>query len=138
MSGDASWALQKALYETLVGDLALQSLLGTPARIFDDVPEETIFPYLTIGEVRSRDWRGVEGGIEHDLRFHAWSRYAGRQEIKKIMSGVYDVLHDGKLNLTGQRLVNLRYVFGDIWRRPDNETYQGVMRYRAMTQPLVA
>ena len=76
---NASWELQKALYAAVQADTHIQSLFGVPARIYDDVPEDVLFPYMTIGEVRCRDWEGVDGGLEHDLRLHAWSRYGGRQ-----------------------------------------------------------
>jgi hypothetical protein len=132
---DASWAVQRGVYAVLRDDVDLQNLLGTPARIYDDVPEEVLFPYLTLGEVRTKAWSGVPGGQEHDLRLHAWSRYGGRREIKEIMSAVYAALHDEDFPVDGVDLVNCRYVFADMWLRPDNETYHGVMRYRIVTSP---
>jgi len=133
---DAFFELQKVLYETLAADAGVKAEVGDPARIYDDPPREAIFPYLTLGETRANAWAGVEGGFEHDIRLHVFSRYAGRREVKRIIGAVYDALHDASLTLAGHALVNIRFVFGDAFRRSDGETYHGVARFRAVTQPL--
>ncbi|MGV6800759.1 MAG: DUF3168 domain-containing protein [bacterium] len=135
MSGDASWELQSAIYNLLQADPGIISLLGNPARIYDAVPENIVFPYLTIGEIRSKDWPGVEGGQHHQIRLNVWSRYGGRKELKEIYTAVYAVLHDATISLPNYNIINIRYVFGDMWQRPENNTFNGVVRYRAVTQP---
>ncbi|WP_411819702.1 DUF3168 domain-containing protein [Hyphococcus formosus] len=129
----ASWDLQKAIYQHLRNDDAIKAELGTPARIYDDPPPGAVFPYLTLGETRASDWKGVDGGVEHELKLYVFSRYAGRREVKRILSAVYDALHETALTLPDHELVNLRFVFGDVFRRQDGETYQGVARFRAVT-----
>lgn len=135
MSVEASWAMQQAVFASLTADPGLQILLGDPARIYDAVPAEAVFPYVTIGEIRVRPYPGLPDAAEHDLRLHAWSRYGGRKEVKEIMTAVYGVLQDGALPVSGRRLVSLRYVFADIFQRSDFETFHAVMRYRAVTEP---
>ncbi|WP_428410013.1 DUF3168 domain-containing protein [Hyphococcus sp.] len=130
---NAQWELQKAVYQALAADAAIKAEVGEPARIFDDPPPDAIFPYLTLGEARATDWKGVDGGLEHDLRLYVFSRYAGRREVKRILSAVYDALHEAALTLSGHDLVNIRFVFADAFRRTDGETYQGVARFRAVT-----
>ncbi len=44
-------------------------------------------------------------------------------------------LHDSALALTGHRLVNLRHELTDTRRDPDGETYHGIVRLRAVTEP---
>ena len=131
---NAQWELQKAVYQALAADAALRAEIGDPARIFDDPPPDAVFPYLMLGEARAADWSGVDGGLEHDLKLYAFSRYAGRREIKRIIGAVYDALHEAALSVAGHDLINIRFVFGDAFRRLDGETYQGVMRFRAVTQ----
>ncbi|NOX84295.1 MAG: DUF3168 domain-containing protein [Alphaproteobacteria bacterium] len=132
---NAQWELQRSVYQALAADTAVKAEIGDPPRIYDDPPDDAAFPYMTLGEARARDWRGVDGGLEHEVRFHVFSRYAGRREVKRIMGAVYDALHDATLTLTGHRLVNIRFVFGDAFRRQDGETYQGAIRFRAVTEP---
>ena len=132
---NAQWELQKAVYQTLAADAALQAEIGDPARIFDDPPPDALFPYLTLGEARATDWKGVEGGLEHDVKLYVFSRYAGRREVKRILGAVYDALHEEALTVAGHDFINIRFVFADAFRRSDGETYQGVARFRAVTQP---
>lgn len=135
MAGDASWPLQQAVFAALSADAGLQALIGAPARIYDDPPDDAAFPYLVLGEGRVSDWPGAAGGIEHVIRIAAFSRYHGRAEAKQIISAVYDALHDRPLTVSGHALVNLRFVFADVFRKQDGETFEGVMRYRAVTEP---
>jgi len=132
----SAWALQEAIYAALTADAGLRALLGDPARIYDDAPADAVFPFLTIGQARQSDWPGAPGGAAHALTLHVWSRYAGRKEVKDVMAAVYAVLHDASLAVSGQQLVNLRFVFGDVFRKQDGDTYQGLMRYRAVTEPV--
>lgn len=130
---DASWALQQAIYAALSGDTGLLNLLNQQPRIYDHVPDEVIYPYLVIGECKTTDWGHLPNGLQHDVKFYAYSRYAGRREIKDVMSAVYDVLHENNLSIPNICVVNARYTFGDVWRRQDSDTYQAIMRYKYIT-----
>lgn len=133
---DPSFALQVALITALRGDGQVQTLVGTPARVYDDPPRSTAFPYITLGPATIRAWdTDSEIGHEHVVQFHAWSRQGGRKEAKVILASVYDVLHNASLSLTGHRLIALRFEFADIFRDADGETMHGIARYRAVTEP---
>ena len=132
---NALWEMQRAIYQALAADAGVRAEIGEPPRLYDDPPVDAAFPYLTIGESKMRYWRGVDGGFEHEIRLNIVSRYAGRREVKRIMGAVYDALHETALTLAGHRLVNIRFVFADAFRRQDGEVYQGAMRFRAVTEP---
>ncbi|MEM8772639.1 MAG: DUF3168 domain-containing protein [Pseudomonadota bacterium] len=132
----AGWDVQRAVYAALRDDAAIRAVLGDPPRLYDDAPSSAPFPYLTIGEAQTRPLEGVDGAEEHTLRLYAFSRYAGRREVKAILAAVHDALHDAPLVLNDHHLVSLRYVFADAFRRQDRETYQGAIRFRAVTQSL--
>ena len=130
----ASWELQKSLYGALVGDVSLTTLLNG-AKVYDDVPQGTAFPYVTIGESTVRDWStGSEDGLEHILTLHVWSRAHGRKEVQEIMDAVSTVLHDSALSVAGHSLINLRHELSEARRESDGETYHGIVRYRAVTE----
>ncbi len=131
----ASWALQQAIFAALTADTGLTSLLGGN-RVYDDVPARAEFPYVTFALTNERDWgTGSEDGSEHLLTLHVWSRGSGRRQAHEIMGALRRVLHDAALTLTGYRLVNLRHEFSETRRDPDGETYHGITRYRAVTEP---
>ena len=127
----AAWAVQVAVYAALE---AAPDLGGV--RVHDDVPDEPVFPFVTVGEGRVSDYPGLPGAREHELRVHAYSRWGGRAELKRIEAGVRAALHDAELTLTDHRLAQCRHVFSDVIRRPDQETFHAVMRFRLVTEAL--
>lgn len=132
----AAWALQQSIYQHLAADSAVTQLLGGP-EIYDDVPRSAEFPYLTFGASQIRDWSTAsDDSDEHIVTMHIWSRANGRKETFEVMNAVRDALNGANLTLTDHRLVNLRFEFSDARREPDGETYHGVVRYRAVTEPL--
>lgn len=135
MMGDvAALALQKALFSHLGSYGPLTALVGEGG-IVDDAEEQLGFPYVTIGDIQSRDWSTQSGrGQEHQVTINVWSRAAGRQEVQQIMGAIDAALDEEMPVLAGHRLVNLRPVFWHALRGPDGETYRGIMRLRAVTQ----
>lgn len=132
----AGQALQQAIHAALIADAPLLALLGGP-RVHDDVPRGTPFPYITFGQSTARDWgTSTEDGEEHLLTVHVWSRQAGRKQVVAVLRAVRDRLHTATLTLTDHRLVNLRQEFTEARRDADGETYRGIARYRAVTEPL--
>jgi hypothetical protein len=132
----ASWALQRSIYEVLSADAAMTNLLGAD-RIFDGAPQRTAMPYVTYGQSVMRDWStGSEAGEEHLLTLHVWSRADGRNEAHEIMQALRGALHERPLTLDGHRLINLRHEVSEARREADGETYHGIVRLRAVTEPL--
>lgn len=133
MSDHFSWGLQKAIFSRLAENADLTALLNNPPRIFDAPPSDAVFPYLILGETRVRDWAGVDGGLEHEIRINAYSKYQGRREVKDLLNTIYDTLHEAEFSIEGRRLVHIRFVFADIFPRADGGVFQGVARFRAVT-----
>jgi hypothetical protein len=134
---DPSLALQSAIVTALRSDAALVALTDGESRVFDDVPPRTPYPYITIGQTVERDWStGSEAGHEHTVTLHVWSRANGRRQVHQIAAAVRQRLHNAGLDVTGHRLVNLRHEFTEARRDGDGETYRGLVRFRAATEPL--
>jgi hypothetical protein len=49
---------------------------------------------------------------------------------------VSNKLHDQALPLAGHRLVNLQLQFAEARQEPDSPAYHGILRFRAVTEPL--
>lgn len=134
MSG-AAWELQKAIYGKLVADAGLLAALGG-ARVYDDVPRGAPFPYVTFGPATARDWStGTEAGTEHHIALRVWSKAGGEREVHLVLEAIRLALHEAALAITGHRLVSLRHDMSDTGRATDGETYAGVARFRAVTEP---
>ncbi len=130
------WDLQKTVYSALAADAPLTILIGEA--LYDHVPQNAAFPYVVIDQMQVRDWStGTERGSEHVLMLHIWSRYDGKREAYEVADAVREVLDGAELTLADNRLINLAHQYSDLKLDPDGETYHGVMRFRAVTEPLI-
>jgi hypothetical protein len=135
MSIEADLALQRAIYAHLLLDAPLQALVG--ARIYDAVPGDAGFPYVTLGDALVTAFDTDEArGAEHRLTFNAWSRAGGRSEAKAILGALNGALNDAALAPEGQRLINFRFLDAETRREPDGATWRGIIRFRAVTEPI--
>ncbi|MEE9589689.1 MAG: DUF3168 domain-containing protein [Hyphomicrobiaceae bacterium] len=136
MPASANWALQESVYQALQSDGPLVSLLGG-AKIYDRAPRDAALPYVTFGQSVARDWStGTEEGEEHILTLHIWSEQPGRKETQEIIKALRDALNNAALGVTNHHLINIRYEFSDTRRDPEGETFHGIVRYRAVTEPV--
>jgi hypothetical protein len=135
MAEVASRALQRGIYEALAGFSGLTTLLGG-ARIYDDAPQGAAFPFIILGQSVVRDWStGTEVGAEHELTLHVWSRTGGKKQVQEIIEAIRAALHDQPLMLADHHLINLRHEFSEARLDPDGDTFHGIVRYRAVTEP---
>ena len=137
MTVTSTQSLHEAIYVRLAASLELNNLLGG-VNIFDGVPQGTAYPYVTIGQTETRSWyTQTQTGHEHTITLNAWSQYAGRHEVHQIIDRLDQELDDASLNLNGHHLINLRTIFWTGIRDLDGETYRGIIRFRAVTEPIV-
>ena len=131
-----SLALQHSIYQTLSNATALTSLLGG-AGIYSKAPQGQALPYMTLGQTVNLAWStGTDDGTKHDLTLHVWTSADSAEKVHEIMDTVKTLLHDRPLSVEGHYLVNLRHEFAEARIDPDGETMHGIVRYRAVTEPL--
>jgi hypothetical protein len=129
-------SLRAAIRGALSADAPLATLLGG-GKIFDEPPREAALPYVTLGEnVFANHSTATEAGEEHTLTLHVWSRHGGHKEAHEIAGAVLGALVDAPLALDGHHLANLRFILADVRREPDGRTYHGIVRLRAVTEPI--
>ena len=123
--------LLQAIFKALDGNVTGIDIASVS--VYDDVPENTAYPYVILGEETSAN-SGTKSldAIEHTLTLHVWSQYRGRREIKEIMQSVYSLLHNTAITVTGASLVNIRQEFNNTLMENDGITRHGVMRFRAV------
>jgi hypothetical protein len=138
MTASTGWSLQRGIYQALASSSNLGALLGR-TRIYDDPPQAASYPFISLGQSLLRDWSsGTEDGAEHLLTLHVWSQAGGKKQVHEIIEAIKGALHDQPLALIDHDLVNLRHEFSEARRDPDGDTYHGIVRYRAVTQPAQA
>lgn len=134
---DQIQSVAKAIHTALTNDISVQSLLGNPPRLYDHVPEDPIYPYLSYGDMRSTDVGGDNRPMtSHALSLHIWSRYSGRAEIMQCLAAVTDALESETFVLTDANLVSANILYTDHFRAPDGRTLHGLIRVNITTHSL--
>lgn len=134
MSLNSALDLQVAIHAALVNHPGTISTLGG-IHIFDDVPQRARFPYVTIGDIETRDWdTQTSSGHEHIITLHVWSNHRGRKQVQTIIGEIDDALDDQALPLQDHQLINLHVIFWSALRDLDGDAYHGIIRLRAATE----
>ena len=119
------YSVQKAIYERLTGDSQLMSIVSG---IFDNVPQDQQFPFITIGNTSSSEIANLGGdGTEQRININIWSREAGHKQVGDIMDIVYKLLHNSTLFISGKNIVAIRFISNAIQLEDDGWTYHGSM-----------
>ena len=130
----AAIEISKAVHALLSADIGVQDALGASPRLYDNPPEDPVFPYLTYGPMRSEDISGDGALINmHTMTLHIWSRYGGRAQVMEVLSAVTRALETASLVLTDASLVRRQVAYTDIFRAPDGQTLHGLIRYSLTT-----
>ncbi len=138
MTASTGWSLRRGIYQALAGSPDLGALIGG-TRIYGDPAQAASYPFITLGQSLLRDWStGTEDGAEHLLTLHVWSRAGGKKQVHDIIEAIKSTLRDQPLALVDHDLVNLRHEFSEARPDPDGDTYHGIVRYRAVTEPAQA
>lgn len=116
---------------TLALQGALHALLSSSLTVYDAVPQNAAFPYVTVGDDTMTDWSAKgEGKAEVTATVHTWSRYKGRKECKEIMDDVLQAVTGASWSLTGFHVVTCGLEFSQVLEEADGITRHGVQRFR--------
>ncbi len=120
-----------AVLTRLAADSGLQALLGTPARVADQATLASVFPYLKLVQVETRD-ASLKGqmAVEIILTLQAFSRGRTGDEARRILSALRECLHDATFTLAIGTLVRCQEEFSTC--RNDREITLGTARYRLL------
>ncbi len=124
-------ALQKGL-------VALIDNAVDPIQTFDVAPAEQALPYITIGDIRSRDI-STKTTEEYETSFviQAWSGKRSSKEARELINQIHDALMDLTLVVEGHRVVELYLEQSEgVFVDEDGTTRRGLCRYRAIIQTI--
>ncbi|MXN45921.1 DUF3168 domain-containing protein [Shinella kummerowiae] len=124
------YELQGAIVARLKADAAFLQVAG--GRIYDDPPDNAVFPYATIGEAQFiRDDATCISGGDVYLTMHAWSRAVGYPEVRRVADAVAESLHLAPLALPTNHLVSIMHRQTRVFRDPDGLTSHAVIDFAA-------
>lgn len=140
-----TWApteTQKSIFSTLSGDATLVGLLGgtlvTNPKVFDHVPDNVVFPYVTMS-IRPWEDRGnaTYEGLRCELQIDVWyqpgtasTSNRGEKSLQAIQARIDALLHEQEPCIEGWNVLALRRTFVDILTEPDNVTKHGIQRFK--------
>ncbi|GGV80488.1 DUF3168 domain-containing protein [Streptomyces thermoviolaceus] len=95
----ALWPLQQAVYAKLTADT---TLMGLVSGVYDEVPEDVEFPYVTLGSITELpDDAHDRQGLTAQVVLHIWSKYHGYREAAEILAAMDQVLDRKPLAVDG-------------------------------------
>ena len=122
---DPSYELQQALYIALKGNVGPE----VAGRVYDAVPTNAQFPYITLGDSQVLpDKADCIDGTEHFPQIDVWSRAVGFPEAKTISKNILMVLDDNPPPMPGYVAVIFELESIHYLRDPD-----GLTRHVALT-----
>lgn len=140
-----TWAPQEtqiAIYGILKADSALMVLLGTTVsgtqKVFDFVPDNTPFPYVTMSIKPWQD-RGnhTHAGLQCEFQIDVWyqpgtSSNSGRgdKQVQLIQKRIDELLHKKNLGVSGWNTLQCRRSLIDIITDPDQVTRHGIQQFK--------
>lgn len=122
--------VQKAIHDALKASPAVAG-----GRVYDSVPSNAEFPYVTIGgEQTVDDGNSCEDGWEVFTDVHVWSRKPGFPECKEIAVQVRQRLA-GITSISGLSLIAVEVEGSRFLRDPDGLTSHGIVSARFVLTP---
>lgn len=121
------FALQKALYERLTTELSVP--------VYDAVPADTPYPYVTIDREVAQNTSPISGRRRKQrlIYLSVWSAHQGQAEVKRILGEIEDALDERRLPVDEGRTVSVRVIASDTNREPDGRTYMGSATVRVIS-----
>jgi hypothetical protein len=130
MSGNPYAAIQQALYDILTSDPTLANKI---TGVFDFVPDNQDYPFVTIGETMSIPYETFDRyGEEVSTILHIWSRYRGMKQVNEIMEDCKRLLARKDFAVAGWQNISCYHDFSEVIREPDGVTRHGVIRLRIL------
>jgi hypothetical protein len=123
--------LQTAMY-------ALLGSYGQEIPVYDDVPADAAYPYITLGAYTCKPV-GAKGLAAFDVsqQVHIWSDYQGKKEVNSIADDISSLLTSYKLDLAAIHF-NVLSQDVDFFEAFDEDElgYHGVITFIAKIQDL--
>jgi len=135
MVADNALVTLEALIDKLQQSPDIVALVGT--RIYTDVPQNTVFPFIAIRISGGQYDTKTEKGMEHFIRVSAFARASATVSAVttalNLRKYIYDALHQKNLLITGQTMVNLlQDGLNELLEDDDGLTWQAITQYRCV------
>ncbi len=125
-------AIQEAVYARLSGDEQLAAMVKG---VFDEVPEQVVYPYVTVGEAVETPFDTHDCyGAKVDTANHIWSDYRGYLQGNRIAGQIVALLARQPLDVDGHRVVTVKHRQTTPMRDPNPRLRHVVVRFQIITE----
>lgn len=119
---------QLSLYGKLTADSTLMALI---TGVYDYVPQNQAFPFITIGDVAWNDRSShTTDGYTGDFTIHVWTEAHGRKTNYAIQKRIDELINTGTITISGWNNLSMRRTLTNTLVEADTLTVHGVCRYR--------
>ena len=128
---DSYKPLLAAIIARLKADVSITSQVGQ--RIYNDVPDNETFPYISVTISSSPFDTKTGAGMEHNLQFNIYSRQTSSNEAATIRAAIYNSLNrqESVLSAAGVDVIIFNGV-APTFKEPDGKTWNGVIQFKVM------
>ncbi len=131
MSHMVHHSLQQSLFALLSGDAELNQLISG---VFDSVPKQANYPYITIDAFSSRDWSTRTSlGFSTAIPLRVFGQKS-KQQVIDIVDRLYEIIIEGNITLLDHQLVAIRFETHEIKNEADGITRTGRIVFRAYSE----
>ncbi|MBX8785276.1 DUF3168 domain-containing protein [Ochrobactrum sp. GRS2] len=129
-----SVSLQDVIFNRLLASQPVTEIVG--ARIYDGVPEDAEFPYISFGAIDYvPDDADCITGRQETIQIDCWSRAEGRKwPCKALADAVKKALHDTEDDMSNGALVFMRVTMVRVIDDPDGITAHGIVQITAIIE----
>lgn len=132
---DPSLELQAAIVGTLKNNAGIQAVVGNPARVYDEVPNNPMFPYISLGDNQVLpDKAECIDGTEIFWQIDAWARDPTFPMVKKIAKAIVAALDDQDITVSGYTVVISELNTVNYLHDPDGITRHAAVNMRFLVQ----
>lgn len=131
--------LQTAIRTLLLADGTLTGLLAASTAVYDGVPDDAEYPYVTFDTKHSEPTDTFDKDVNDDrITLYIWSQARGDEQALTIASRINDLLHGTTLDLASSGFRNvpgsLQLDMMDTMREPDGRTRKAILRYKTTNE----
>lgn len=121
----------------LRSDPSLQSVLGTPARIYDGETQAAPYPFVVLERYECIDTSASKAVCtEHRLQFASLSDTGGQGEAKQLLNRLRLALQRMQLSPSGQCVVLIHPTYSDVMHARNPRFLRGILRVRIHTEEI--
>lgn len=110
-------------------------LMEAVTGVFDNVPQDTGYPYVVIGEDNHTEWdTETTEGRDVSCGISVWTQGRGKKETKQLQGYIYDALHQVDVTIAGFKVDMINCESSSSFMDADGLTRQGIQEFRVLIE----